>query len=197
MLKRFVGALAIVGALCILCTAAAYADAAATQTAAAVATLTAAPLATQTAAAAGTQTAVAAATQTAAGFTATPTPTATRTLTFTPTNTPNRSLQTPSTRLTSKTRSFLQDFSLSAKAAGLGNLIGLCDRNRTLIATNATPLGLTDVTTVTTVEAFTTSTGAGAAKTLLLENIDFTVGGGDITPVGDHSAETWVIHYRP
>lgn len=135
------------------------------------------------------------ATATAPPATATAVPSATNTAV--PTSTPNRSLRTPGARLTYKTRSLLQDFSPGAKAAGLADLIGLADRNRTLIATNATPLGLNDVTTVTTIEAFTTTTGAPAAKMLLLENIDFTVGGGDITPVGDHSAETWVIHYRP
>ena len=129
--------------------------------------------------------------------TITATATKTPTFTATPTKTPNRSLQTPGTRLTTKLRSLLQDFSPAGKAAGVADLIGLCGRQRTLPATNATALGLTDVSTVTSVEAFVTTSGAPASKTLLLETVDFTVGGGDITPVGDHSAETWGITYRP
>lgn len=129
--------------------------------------------------------------------TQTPTPTRTPTPTPTPTLTPNLTLQTPAAPLNAKIRSLLNDYSPASKAANLASILGLASRQRTLPATNATALGLTDVTTVTSVEAFTTSTGAPATKTLLLQNIDFTVGGGDITPIGDHSAETWVITYRP
>ena len=132
----------------------------------------------------------------------TPTNTIAPTPTFTPvpptaTKTPNRSLQTPGSTLNQKTRSLLSNFSPASKAAQLDSLIGLASRQRTLPATNATPLGLTDVAVVTSVEAFVTSSGAAAAKALLLETIDFTVAGGDVTPIGDHSSQTWIVTYRP
>jgi hypothetical protein len=70
-------------------------------------------------------------------------------------------------------------------------------RTKTVLieATNAVALGLTDVTTVIAILAITTATGAAATKLLLDITTDYTVAAGDVTPVGDHSAETWVIHY--
>lgn len=64
-------------------------------------------------------------------------------------------------------------------------------------ATNAVALGLTDVGDVISILAFTTSGLAIASKALLDVTTDYAVAGGDVTPVGDHSAQTWVITYTP
>lgn len=66
-----------------------------------------------------------------------------------------------------------------------------------IAATNAVALGLTDVSAVVSILAFVTSSGAASTKHLLDLTTDFTVASGDITPVGNHSSETWVITYRP
>ena len=63
--------------------------------------------------------------------------------------------------------------------------------------TNGAALGLKDVGTVTSIIAATTADGALATQTLLTEPTDYTVAHGDITAVGNHSSETWIITYRP
>ena len=131
--------------------------------------------------------------------TSTPTLTPTLTPTRTPaaTHTPNNTLLQRGERLTGRRLSLLEDFSPAGKAADLGDIVSLGVRQVRLPATNATALGLTDVGTVTSILAFTASSGAAATKALLVEGTDFTVSGGDITPAGDASTQLWVITYRP
>ncbi len=83
------------------------------------------------------------------------------------------------------------DASLASQATGIG------ERTKTvrMASTNAVALGLDDVGTVIAILAFVTASGAPATKTLLAVTTDYTVAAGDITPVGNHSTETWVIHY--
>lgn len=131
--------------------------------------------------------------------TRTPTLTPTLTPTSTPTSTPtiNVTLEQRGALLTDKRVSLLRDYAPGAKAANFGEVLRLGTRQVRLPATNATALGLTDVRVVTSIVAFTTATGAAATKALLVEGTDFTVSGGDITPSGNSSAQTWVITYRP
>ncbi len=76
-------------------------------------------------------------------------------------------------------------------ASGLGTKVAQ------VAGVNADALGLEDVGTVLAVLAFTTATGAPATKCLLAETTDYTVADGDITTVGDLSAQTLVIAYLP
>lgn len=178
-------------------TATAVANATATQAAVAAATATQGVIAaaTATAGAHATQTANAHATQTqvAAGFTDTPTPSST------PTETPTANpALTPrgSGVLTSKKLHQATDF------AGIGKdtlieALKLSVRQIKVIGTNATALGFADIGNVTSVIAFTTSSGAAATQALLVEGTDYTVANGDITPTGDARSQTWIITYRP
>lgn len=129
--------------------------------------------------------------------TLTQTPTRTPTSTPTATNTPNVTLQHRGGLVTHRRLSLIKDFSPAAKAADLGELAQLSVRQVRLPATNATALGLTDVRVVTSILAYTTSSGAAATKALLVEGTDFTVANGDVTPTGNSAAQTWVITYRP
>ena len=117
----------------------------------------------------------------------------------TPTRTPNPSLQgTPGTRMSTARLHQLTDFvGVGGKTGRLAELLTLSLRQVKATATNETALGLRDIGTVTSIMAFTRSSGAAATKTLLTQPTDYTVANGDITPVGDHSLETWVITYRP
>lgn len=131
--------------------------------------------------------------------TATPPP---ATPTFTPTRTPPPTYANPSTQVkgqpvTDDRIGDIINFAPGAQRGDLAEILKLGVRQIKRQGTNATALGLTDVGTVTSILAFTTSTGAGATKTLLVEPDDYTVANGDITPVGDHSAQTWLITYRP
>ena len=166
--------------------ATATAAAAGTQTAAAQATLTAAPRVTQTAAAVATATANAVATATA------------RAVATAATLAHNDSLDdgVPILPLSAKRAQMLRAQGRQS-ALDLEEFLKHATRTIQIAATNATALGRRDIGTVVAIEAFTTSSGAPATKTLLHKYTDFTVGGGDVTPVGDHSAETWIIHYRP
>lgn len=128
---------------------------------------------------------------------ATSTPTATPTNTPTRTPTVNTSLQQRGTRLTKSRVDTLLSTSPAAKQGNMAEVLQLGVRQIRHRATNEVALGLTDIGTVTSILAFTTSSGAGATKTLLVEGTDFSVRAGDIVPIGDHSAETWVITYRP
>jgi len=127
----------------------------------------------------------------------TPTPLSTNTPTFTATPTINVTLQSLGKPLTERRRQLLNSFSPACKQADCAELSALGVRQVRIPATNATPLGLADVSTVTSILAFVASSGAPATQTLLQEPTDYTVGGGDVTPVGDHSSELWVITYRP
>jgi len=116
----------------------------------------------------------------------------------TATPTSNPSIKTPGTRLTTERMHQLTSFAgVGGKTGKLAELYSLAVRQIKRQGTNATALGLSDVDTVTSIIAFTTSDGAAATKALLVEPTDYTVGNGDITPVGDASAQTWIITYRP
>jgi len=129
--------------------------------------------------------------------TATLTPTKTLTPTPTKTSTPNDTLGQKGKLLTAGRMATIVDFAPGAKAAQLAEILQLAVRQVRLPSTNATALGLTDVGTVTSIEAFVLSSGAAASKALLTPGTDYTVHAGDVTPVGDHSSELWVITYRP
>jgi hypothetical protein len=92
----------------------------------------------------------------------------------------------------------LTDFGGTGSVQGrLAELLSLMTRQTKVQATDGTALHLADVGTVLSIVAFTTSTGALARQSLLVEPTDYTVSDGDITPAGDHHLETWVITYRP
>jgi hypothetical protein len=137
--------------------------------------------------------------------TATATPTATVTATGTITPTPALA------NLTTREGELLESYDPALKQAALATKIqslitavntlttasGVRVKQVKTAATNATALGLSDVGTVISIVAFTTSSGAIAAKGILAEGAgaDYTVAAGDVTPVGDHSSQTWVITY--
>lgn len=64
-----------------------------------------------------------------------------------------------------------------------------------LDGTNGTTLGLQDVISVSSIQAYVTATGAPATKTLLSLTTDYTVANGDITCVTDQTLNTLVINY--
>lgn len=130
--------------------------------------------------------------------TPTVTSTPTRTPTLTPTRTINPALTPAGQKVTGTDRlTKIIQAAPGAQAGNLAEILGLAARVIKIKATNATALGRTDIVRVKTILAFTTSTGAPATQTLLVEGTDYTVANGDVTPVGDHSAETWVIAYTP
>ena len=168
--------------------ATATANAHATQTANAQATATAVAQATATAAANKTATANANASQTAAAI-----------ATQTAAPTPQRSLLLRGQHLTKRRLDKLLAScpGCTADQGNLADIIQLATRQVSKISTNATALGLDDVGVVTSILAFTTTTMAPASKMLPEYGVDYTVAGGEITPIGNHSTETWVITYRP
>lgn len=132
---------------------------------------------------------------------ATPTPTETPTPTVTPTGPPAQTpTRTPNNTLAVRGAPlraaclFLIATSPAFIAADFCTLLGLELREVRVPGTNATPLGLGDVTTVTSIKAHN---GAGTLLGLRREGIDFTSTRYDVTPIGDHSGELWVIDYRP
>ncbi len=92
----------------------------------------------------------------------------------------------------------LESYDPALSQANLRGFIEESTKTVRVAATNATALGLTDVQSVVAIQAFVTASGAVAAKCLLDSGAgnDFTVANGDVTPVGDHSTETWLISYR-
>jgi len=150
------------------------------------------PTATETAV---PPTATATAVPPTATFTRTPTNTST------PTWTPNVTLQTPGTKLTARKLSIIDNSSPASKMAGLGEIVSLGVRQVRLPGQDGsgTPasLGLSDVSVVTSIEAYVAADGSAASKVLLAETTDYKVIGGDIYLYSNQSANLLVITYRP
>jgi len=136
--------------------------------------------------------------------TVTNTPTITGTPTITPTPTPTPTIVRAGAggssllgRAGERRLDRMNNYSSAAKEADLADIATSAVRSVNRLATNATAFQMSDVRTVVAIYAFVASTRAPATKTLLEENTDFTVSNGDITPIGDHSTEVWVVLYRP
>lgn len=134
------------------------------------------------------------------------TPTVTHTPTVTLTSTPTRTI-TPRVahqggkpligRSGARRLDRMNNYAPAAKEADFADVAMHAVRQVRIQATNATALGLSDVRIVTSVLAVASATGNAATPLLLAEGSDYKVVDGDITPVGDHSTELWVITYRP
>jgi len=123
------------------------------------------------------------------------TPTNTRTATPTVTNTANVSIsEYTGKRLTAKR---LQDVNTYPERANLPDLFRGAIRSVMIGATNATALGRDDIGTVVGILCFNKTGRASCTKGLEEPGVDYTVANGDVTPVGDHSTELWLICYRP
>lgn len=127
--------------------------------------------------------------------TGSPTVTATRTGTTTPTRTPNITLVKGAKRLTADRLEAVTKYSPGGEI--LGELLANGARVIAANGANNARLGRSDIGTVIAVLAFTTSTGAPASKTLLTRGVDYQTAEGDLGAIGDHTAETWVVIYRP
>lgn len=187
----FLAAVALVPARGAAQDATATAAMAATQTANAQATATANARGTATAAAQATATAVVQATQTANMH-------ATQTAVFAaPVATPARPM---SPARIEKLKAGCQR--CQADQGDLAEVLRHITRTSLVRATNAVALvSVKDCTTITGVLAFTSATGAPASKMSLGYGSDYLTarrpdGGLTITPVGDHSSETWFISCR-
>lgn len=138
--------------------------------------------------------------------TPTPTDTPTRTPTNTPTVTPTPTHGAAVPTLTDDEKRQIDDFSPSNSAIGFArriltriiNSLNGATRMRRVAGTNATALSMEPASEVIAIMAFTTSSGAAASKALLDFTTDYTLSPttGAITPVGDHSTQTWLVHYR-